>query len=327
MSASATPTATGPGHLTSARRTLDLEINGLQALQDSLGDDFVAAVDLMGKAKGRVIVSGIGKSGHIGRKIAATLASTGTPAHFVHASEASHGDLGMITSDDVILGLSWSGETAELRDLLQFSKRFSIPLVALTSGASSALAKAATVALVLPRMEEACPNGQAPTTSTTMQLAMGDALAIALLEGRGFSAEDFRDFHPGGQLGAALTHISDIMHSGDAMPLTAPDTLMSEALVIMTRKGLGCIGAINTDGNLVGLITDGDLRRKMGPDLLSQSVGDIMTPNPKTLNPGILASEALNFLNTEQITSVFVVDGAKPVGLIHIHDFLRAGVA
>ncbi|MEQ9143364.1 MAG: KpsF/GutQ family sugar-phosphate isomerase [Parvibaculaceae bacterium] len=314
-------------YLATARHTLSLEIKGLEALSASLADAFIHAVDTMGDATGRVIVTGIGKSGHIGRKIAATLASTGTPSHFVHASEASHGDLGMITRDDVVLALSWSGETAELRDLIDYTKRFSIPLVSMTSGPESALAEAADVALLLPKVEEACPNGlAAPTTSTTMQLALGDALATALLERKGFSPADFKNFHPGGKLGAMLAHVSDIMHQGDELPLTSPDMAMSEAIVVMTRKGLGCLGAVDGDGNLIGLITDGDLRRHMGDDLLSRTVGDIMTRDPKVLPPATLASEALNFLNDKKITSIFIVEGNRPVGLVHIHDFLRAGV-
>lgn len=314
-------------HLETARRTLSLEIEGLQALSASLGADFVQAVETMGASKGRVIVTGIGKSGHIGRKIAATLASTGTPAYFVHATEASHGDLGMVTSDDVVLALSWSGETAELRDLIHYTTRFGIPLIAMTSGAESALSKAAGISLILPMMEEACPNGlAAPTTSTTMQLAMGDALATALLARNEFGASEYKNFHPGGKLGAMLAHVGDIMHKGDELPLVTPEMLMSEAILIITRKGLGCIGATDPDGNLIGLITDGDLRRHMGDDLMTKSVNDIMTASPKTLPPETLATEALNFLNDKKITSIFVVEQGKPVGLVHIHDFLRAGI-
>jgi len=314
-------------YLKTARRTLELEVQGIEALAASLGDAFINAVETMGSASGRVIVSGIGKSGHIGKKIAATLASTGTPASFVHAGEASHGDLGMITKDDVVLALSWSGETAELRDLISYTKRFSIPLISMTSGPESALAAAANIALLLPKVEEACPNGlQAPTTSTTMQLALGDALATALLERNGFDASNFKDFHPGGKLGAMLSHVRDIMHQGEELPLTAPETLMSDALVIMTRKGLGCIGVAGPKGDLIGLITDGDLRRHMGADLLARPVSEIMTADPKVLTPSTLASEALSFLNESKITSVFIVENKKPVGLVHVHDFLRAGV-
>lgn len=314
-------------HLKAARRTLDLEKAGLEALSASLGDEFVAAADLMSKVSGRVIVTGIGKSGHVGKKIAATLASTGTPAQFVHASEASHGDLGMITKADLVLALSWSGETAELRDLIHYVKRFAIPMVAITSGAASALATAATVPLILPKVDEACPNGLAPTTSTTMQLALGDALAIALLESKGFDSNDFKNFHPGGKLGAALTHVSAIMHKGDELPLAKQDMPMSEALVVITRKGLGCVGIIDDENRLIGLITDGDLRRHMGPDLLSRTVGEVMTRSPKVLLPDTLTAEALNFVNENKITSVFITENDKPVGLVHLHDFLRAGVA
>ncbi len=314
-------------HLKAARRTLELEQAGLKALSASLGTEFVAAADLMGKVAGRIVVTGIGKSGHVGKKIAATLASTGTPAQFVHASEASHGDLGMITQADVVLALSWSGETAELRDLIHYVKRFAIPMIAMTSGAQSALATAATIPLILPKVDEACPNGLAPTTSTTMQLALGDALAIALLESKGFDANDFKNFHPGGKLGAALTHVSTIMHKGAELPLAKPDMPMSEALVVITRKGLGCVGIIDDEGLLIGLITDGDLRRHMGPDLLTRTVGDVMTRSPKVLSPDTLTAEALNFVNENKITSVFVTENGKPIGLVHLHDFLRAGVA
>jgi arabinose-5-phosphate isomerase len=314
-------------HLATARRTLSLEVEGIEALSASLGQAFVEAVETMGTAAGRVIVTGIGKSGHIGRKIAATLASTGTPAHFVHATEASHGDLGMVTSDDVVLALSWSGETAELRDLISYTTRFAIPLIAMTSGTESALAKAADISLLLPKMEEACPNGlAAPTTSTTMQLALGDALATALLERNGFGANDYKNFHPGGKLGAMLAHVGDIMHKGDELPLVTPDMLMSETILIITRKGLGCVGVTDPEGNLIGLITDGDLRRHMGDNLMTKSVADIMTAAPKTLPPETLATEALNFLNDNKITSIFVVKAGKPLGLVHVHDFLRAGV-
>jgi len=314
-------------HLATARRTLSLEIAGLEALSASLGEEFERAVEMMSNATGRVIVAGLGKSGHIGRKIAATLASTGTPAQFVHATEASHGDLGMITTNDVVLALSWSGETAELRDLLQYTTRFAIPLIAMTAGTKSALAKAADVALLLPKMEEACPNGlAAPTTSTTMQLALGDALATALLARNGFGANEYKNFHPGGKLGAMLAHVADIMHKDEELPLATADMFMSEAILIITRKGLGCIGVIDAHDRLIGLITDGDLRRHMGDNLMSKTVGDIMTATPKTLPPETLASEALSFLNDNRITSIFVVSDEKPVGLVHFHDFLRVGV-
>ena len=320
------PTPVSEPHLATARRTLSLEVAGLEALSASLGDDFVQAVEKMGSATGRVIVTGIGKSGHVGKKIAATMASTGTPAQFVHATEASHGDLGMITTDDVVFALSWSGETAELRDLIHYTRRFGIPLVAMTSGKSSGLALAADITLLLPKVEEACPNGLAPTTSTTMQMALGDAVAMALLERKGFDASDYKNIHPGGKLGAMLAHVSAIMHQGEEMPLTGPDVPMSEAILVMTRKGLGCIGVLSPEGKLVGLITDGDLRRHMGSDLLGRTAGEIMTAAPKTLTPETLASEALNFLNDNKISSIFIVKADRPVGLVHLHDFLRAGV-
>lgn len=313
--------------LASAQRTLELEIAGLKALAASLDSSFSKAVDLLYAVKGRIVVTGMGKSGHIGRKIAATLASTGAPAQFVHPAEASHGDLGMITQDDAILALSWSGESAELHSIISYAKRFAIPLIAITSVANSALARAANIALVLPKAEEACSNTNAPTTSTTMQLALGDALAVALIDRRGFTASDFRIFHPGGKLGAQMRHVSDIMHKAPDLPLAKADTPMTEALIEMSRKSLGCIGIVDDEGNLVGLITDGDLRRHMGADLLEKRVGDIMNRAPKTVLPTMFVSEALNFLNEQKITSLFVVADGKPVGVVHIHDFLRAGVA
>jgi arabinose-5-phosphate isomerase len=273
-----------------------------------------------------VVVSGMGKSGHIGRKIAATLASTGTPALFVHPAEASHGDLGMITRDDVIIALSWSGETVELKNLIDYSRRFRIGLIAVTAEADSTLGQAADVALTLPPAREACPHNLAPTTSSLMQLALGDAIAIALLESRGFTAGDFRDLHPGGRLGAALTFVRDLMHSGGAIPLAPLGTPMSEALVEMSAKGFGCVGIVD-GGSLVGIITDGDLRRHMRSDLLDQRVDVVMTRSPNTVRPDQLASEALEFLNAMKRTVLFVVEGTKPVGIVHMHDLLRAGVA
>jgi arabinose-5-phosphate isomerase len=319
------------GSLASAVRTIETERAGLEALRraldDGLGPHFARAVELMSKVRGRVVVSGLGKSGHIARKIAATLASTGTPGFFVHPSEASHGDLGMITSDDVIVALSWSGETTELRSLVEYSQRFDIPLIAITATPDSTLARQADVVLTLPRAEEACPHGLAPTTSTLMQLALGDALAIALLEGRGFTAEKFHDFHPGGRLGASLRRVADIMHGPDRLPLSPLGTAMSEAIVLMTQKGFGCLGIADAGGNLVGIITDGDLRRHLGPDLLARRVEDVMTRAPKSIPPGMLVGAALDLLNQAKITTVFVVEDRKPVGIVHMHDFLRTGVA
>jgi arabinose-5-phosphate isomerase len=312
-------------------RTLEAEASGLTALgaaiQDGLGRSFVAAVALIRAAHGRVIVSGMGKSGHIGHKIAATLSSTGTPAFFVHPAEASHGDLGMIAGDDVIIALSWSGETAELKNLIDYSRRFRIGLIAVTADATSTLGQAADIALVLPQAREACPHNLAPTTSSLMQLALGDALAIALLESRGFTAIDFRNLHPGGRLGAALTFVRDLMHGGPEMPLKPVGTKMSDALVEMSAKGFGCVGITDAAGHLVGIITDGDLRRHMRPDLLGARVEDVMTKGPNTVRPDQLASETLEILNSLKRTVLFVVEGRRAVGVVHMHDLLRAGVA
>jgi arabinose-5-phosphate isomerase len=314
----------------SAIRTIEVEAGGVAslaaALRGELGHAFREAVTAIRAAAGRVIVTGVGKSGHVARKIAATLASTGTPASFVHAGEASHGDLGMITSDDVILALSWSGETPELRDVIDYSRRFSVTLIALTGAGDSALGRAGDIALCLPRAPEACPHGLAPTTSTTMQLALGDALALSLLEARGFTVDQFRHFHPGGRLGARLTFVSDLMHRGDDMPIARPDMAMSEVLVIMTEKRLGCVGIVDAAGRLVGIITDGDLRRKMHQGLLAALAGDVMTSRPRAVAPDTLASKALEIVNSSKITSLFVVADDRPVGVVHLHDLLRIGV-
>jgi arabinose-5-phosphate isomerase len=315
----------------SALRTLDAEGSGIAALTAALQSDlrapFTAAADLIRSAKGRLIVTGLGKSGHIGRKIAATFASTGTPAFFVHAAEASHGDLGMITADDVILALSWSGEQPEMKNLITYAKRFRIAVIAMTADRESSLAKAADVALTLPKAREACPHNLAPTTSSLMMLALGDALAIALLEGRGFTSTDFSVLHPGGKLGALLKYARDLMHTGDAVPLKPLGTRMSEALVEMTSKGFGCVGITDARGHLAGIVTDGDLRRHMGPDLMTATVDEVMTKNPKTIGRDVMAGEALEILNSSKITTLFVTDGNKPLGIVHLHDFLRAGVA
>jgi arabinose-5-phosphate isomerase len=319
------------GAIACALRTLEAEAGGLAALSAAiaggLGRAFVAAIATITAARGRVIVSGMGKSGHIGNKIAATLSSTGTPAFFVHPAEASHGDLGMITPDDVIIAMSWSGETAELKNLIDYSRRFRIGLIAITADAASTLGKAADVALVLPHAREACPHNLAPTTSSLMQLALGDALAIALLESRGFTALDFRDLHPGGRLGALLMHIRDLMHTGAEMPIRPVGTKMSDAIVEMSAKTWGCVGITDAADHLVGIITDGDLRRHMRPDLLDARVEDVMTRNPNTVRPDQIASEALEFLNSRKRTVLFVVEGDRAVGIIHVHDLLRAGVA
>ncbi|MDX2309276.1 MAG: KpsF/GutQ family sugar-phosphate isomerase [Hyphomicrobium sp.] len=321
----------GAALISTAVRTLELEAEGLAALRAALDNGlaapFASAVARLKAARGRVIVTGIGKSGHIGQKIAATFASTGTPAFFVHPGEASHGDLGMITTDDVILALSWSGETVELKPLITYSRRFQVPMIAVTSNAGSALGQQSDVVLELPRAKEACPHGLAPTTSTTMQLALGDCLAIALLESKGFTAQDFKMFHPGGSLGASLKYVADLMHKGDRLPLARDDLTMAEALVVMTEKSFGCLGVTDGRGKLIGVVTDGDLRRHMGAGLLSSRVADIMTKKPKTIPPTMLASAALELINSSRITSLFVVEKGKPVGIVHIHDLLRAGVA
>lgn len=299
-----------------------------KALQNGLGEAFRDVTELIGKTSGRVVVTGVGKSGHIGRKIAASLASTGTPAFFVHPVEANHGDLGMITSSDVVLALSWGGETAELRGILSFTRRFSIPLVAMTSGALSTLAREADLVLLLPREKEACPHGLAPTTSTLMQLAMGDALAVALLEARGFSPTDFRVYHPGGKLGAMLSHVGDLMHSGDRLPLVRKGVLMPEAIVELSRKRFGCVGIIDEDGRLCGVVTDGDIARHLDIDLRQTAVDDVMTPNPKTVDRETLATTAMAVLNKHSIGALLVVDeDRRPIGIVHFHDLLRVGVA
>lgn len=322
--------STAAAAVRSAVRTLELEGDGIAALRaaldNGLAEPFARAVATLAQARGRVIISGIGKSGHVGQKIAATFASTGTPAFFVHPSEASHGDLGMITRDDVILALSWSGETVELKNIITFSRRFTVPLISITSRSDSALGQQSDVVLELPRAKEACPHGLAPTTSTTMQLALGDCLAIALLEAKGFTAHDFKVFHPGGSLGANLKYVSDVMHKGEALPLARETTAMSEALVTMTEKRFGCLGILDVKGKLAGVITDGDLRRHMGADLLTANAADIMTKKPKSIAPNALASAALEVMNASRITALFVVDKGKPVGILHVHDLLRTGV-
>ncbi len=317
--------------IASAVRTLDVEATGLTtlaaAIHDGLGRAFIAAVDLISRAHGRLIVTGMGKSGHVARKIAATFASTGTPAFFVHPSEASHGDLGMVTPDDVIMALSWSGETVELKHLIDYSRRFRIGLIAVTTVSDSTLGRAADVVLAIPQAREACPHNLAPTTSTLMQAALGDALAIALLESRGFTAIDFSRLHPGGRLGAMLTFVRDIMHTGGEIPLATVGTRMSEAIAEMTAKTFGCIAITDRRGLLVGIITDGDLRRHMSSNLLDLNVEQVMTSQPMTVRPDQLVSEALELLNSTNKTQLIVVDGGRPVGIVHFHDLLRAGVA
>lgn len=331
LPASAPPAARAPA-VQSALRTLELERAGLDALAAALdgplGEALSAAVAAIAAASGRVIVTGMGKSGHVARKIAATLASTGAPALYVHPAEASHGDLGMIQTQDVVLALSWSGETPELADLITYAGRFHIPLIALTSRADSALARAADMRLVLPAAEEACPNGLAPTTSTTMQLAMGDALAVALLEARGFTAQDFRVFHPGGRLGAKLILVRDLMHRADTLPLVPTSATMAQAVLEISAKGFGCVGVVDAQGALAGIVTDGDLRRHMRPDLMALPVEQVMTRAPRAVAPDALAAVALDMMNARKILALFVVDGeGAPCGLVHMHDLLRVGVA
>lgn len=306
-----------------ARRVIEIEIAGLQALAESLDGAFGAAVQMILSARGRVIVSGMGKSGHIARKIAATLASTGTPAQFVHPAEASHGDLGMVTREDVALVLSNSGETPELADLIAHTRRFSIPLIGVAARPDSTLLRQADVALVLPQAAEACGTGVVPTTSTTMTLALGDALAVALMEHRQFTPEHFRTFHPGGKLGARLSKVADLMHRD--MPLVTGTTPMPEALLIISQKGFGVVGVTDAEGRLIGIVTDGDLRRHMD-GLLSRSVAEVMTRTPRTIAPTALAEAAVAVMNECKITCLFAVEDGRPVGILHIHDCLRAGV-
>ena len=329
--ASCLPQHTQADHdLVVARDLLATEASGLRALAASLDVGFVTALELLAAASGRIVVTGMGKSGHVGRKIAATLASTGTPALFVHPAEASHGDLGMMVAGDAVLALSNSGETAELADIIAHSRRFALPLVAVTGNPGSTLARAADAVIRLPAAAEACPMGLAPTTSTTMQLALGDAVAVALLLRRGFGPAEFQAFHPGGRLGVRLRRVRDLMSSGDALPLAEPGTVMDVALLRMTEKRFGCLGVVGADGRLVGILTDGDLRRAMGPDLLARRVGELMTAGPRTIGPDALAAEALHAMNAgdRPITTLFVVGSdRRPVGILHIHDLLRAGVA
>jgi arabinose-5-phosphate isomerase len=314
--------------IAAARRVLGLEADALHALADALDDSFVAAIDTLAAVRGRVVVTGMGKSGHIARKMAATLASTGTPALYVHPGEASHGDLGMIAEGDAVIALSNSGNTHELSDTIAYCRRFEIPLIAITSGRDSTLSEQATCRLLLPAAQEACPMGLAPTTSTSMMLALGDALAVALLDRKGFRTDDFQLLHPGGALGKRLLRVSDLMHGAQELPLTHPDTPMSEAILTMTTRRFGCVGVTGDDGRLIGIVTDGDLRRHMQDGLLGLTAGEIMTRGPRTIDRQALAAEALGVMNRGPITVLFVVDQAGvPEGIIQIHDCLRAGVA
>lgn len=330
---SVSPTLRLISSVPSLRMTLDKAHDALDRLTEMSADGapfaqaFDRAVDLIIRATGRLVVCGVGKSGHIGHKIAATMASTGTPAFFVHPTEAVHGDLGMITSGDTLLLLSWSGETTELAGVLAYAKRFVIPVIAITSREESTLGRNADQLLCLPQVTEACPNGLAPTTSTLLQLLIGDALAVALLERRGFTPQDFKVFHPGGKLGAQLLAIEDLAHGGEEMPIVALGTPMSEAILTMSAKGFGVVGIVDAAGRMVGIITDGDLRRHMAPDLLTRPVEAVMTANPRVVEKTRLAASVLRFLETSVITVVFVVDAdGRPTGIVHIHDLLRAGV-
>ena len=312
-----------------AKQTINREIEALRVMENNLDETLSKALDLLQNTKGRVIVTGMGKSGHIGSKIAATMASTGTPAFFLHPSEASHGDLGMITKNDVVIAISNSGESKELSDILVYCRRFSIPLIAITKNPESSLGKNSDLILRLPDNKEACPLGLAPMSSTTATLVMGDILAADLMVRKGFTEEDFKLRHPGGKLGSILRHVSDIMHTGDEMPLIGEDAIMQDALITMSAKMLGCVGIVNKNGELEGMITDGDLRRWMSPDLISENVCKVMTKNPRTINADALIAEAVNVMNNtgRGITNMFVTDGKKPIGIVHIHDCLKAGVS
>lgn len=312
------------------QQTIDVEIAGLNDMKSSINPALIEAVETIARiteAGGRVVVAGIGKSGHVGNKIAATMASTGTPSFFVHPTEASHGDMGMITTDDCVLMLSRGGGSIELAEVIKYCKRFKIPLIAMTAKPDSDLGQAADIIIQLPDSPEACPIGMAPTTSTTQMITLGDAIAVTLMNMKGFAATEYKVFHPGGKLGARLKLVSELMHTGDALPLVKPDLPMSEALLIFTEKNMGSLGIVDDSNKLVGIITDGDLKRHMDANLLSKTCADIMTKNPKTIRQGALAEEALHIMNDKNITNLFVIDDEKPVGIIHIHDILRAGVA
>lgn len=310
-----------------AIRTINMEIDTIKKLRDSLDSSLTEALDLMQHAKGRIIITGMGKSGHIGRKIAASLASTGTPSFFVHPAEASHGDLGMITEDDVVVAISNSGESRELVDILNYCKRFGIKLIAITKNAQSSLGKAGDIVLCLPNNGEACPLGLAPTSSTTATLVLGDILTTGLIERNGFTKSDFNDRHPGGKLGSILQKVSDLMHTGSDMPILNEHTNMQQVLLEMTSKRLGCVGFVNEEGVFTGMLTDGDLRRCLSPEILSKEAIDLMTKNPKTVTKDLMASEVLKILNEKKITNIFVVEHKKPIGVVHIHDLLGKGVA
>lgn len=312
----------------SAIRTIDSEIETINKLKETLSDgSLTRALDVMQSASGRVIITGMGKSGHIGKKIAASLASTGTPSFFVHPAEASHGDLGMITENDVVIAISNSGESRELLDIINYCKRFGIVLISITKNPESSLGKAGDIVLRLPNNGEACPLGLAPTSSTTATLVLGDILTISMIERKGFSKTDFNDRHPGGKLGSILQRVSDLMHTGEEVPLLEENIDMRSALLEMTSKRLGCVGFVNSRGELTGILTDGDLRRCLSPQILEEKASNLMTKGPKTISKDALASEALKIMHDKKITNLFVVENAKPIGVIHIHDLLNNGVA
>lgn len=312
--------------LISAKNTIDKEIAALRVMESELDESLTAALDMMQNAKGRVILTGMGKSGHIAKKIAASLASTGTPSFFVHPAEASHGDLGMITNDDVVIAISNSGESKELVDILNYSKRFGIGLIAITKNPDSSLGKAGDVVLKLPNNGEACPLGLAPTSSTTATLVLGDILTVAMIERNGFTKNQFNQRHPGGKLGSVLQKVSDLMHKGDEMPILPENANMHDVLLEMTSKRLGCVGFVDNSGALTGILTDGDLRRCLSNDILSKSGVEVMTKNPKVILPSAMASEAVKIMHEKKITNLFAVENGKPVGVIHIHDCLDNGV-
>ena len=313
--------------IVAGRRVIRVETDALKMLEESIDGTFTDAVEAMNKASGRVILAGVGKSGHIARKIAATLASTGCPSYYIHPTEASHGDLGMITRSDVVLALSRSGETKELSDLIHYTRRFEIPLIGMTADNESSLAAASDVSLVIPDAPEACAETRAPTTSTTLMMALGDALAVALLEQRGFTGDDFKTFHPGGKLGALLRTVDDLMHTGEEMPLAQSGTEMAEALAEMSAKGFGCLAVLDPAGSLMGIVTDGDIRRLVAAGRMAMTIDDAMTRDPIVASPGMLASAVLAQMNEKRITQMFVVADEKPIGVVHMHDFLKIGVA
>lgn len=314
--------------LKSGQRVIEIERDALSALSGGLGEDFVRAVEACRDAKGRVVLAGVGKSGHVARKIAATMASTGTPSLYIHPTEASHGDLGMIASGDVVIALSRSGETKELSDLITYCKRFGVPLIALTAVAGSTLGTAADICLTIPDAPEACGETRAPTTSTTLSMALGDAIAVAVLEQRGFTADDFKIFHPGGKLGAMLRTVGDLMTGGDAVPVVAEDTAMQDALSVMSQAGLGCLAVTHSNGALAGMITDGDIRRLVAQGIKADTAADVMTRGPVTVRVETLASKALGLMNEKRITQLVVLDaeGRAPAGILHMHDLLKAGL-